>query len=206
MFSYANVTWSLDGCPSGTYTLASTAQSLAGGQTYNLNTTVQVPRADVVQTFNVPAGQYSVTADLRRSDGTLVGAGVQMVLTSDQAGTSLGKTRNPAQPVTGTAGSRQSPPPPATPSLSAPAPATPAVSKAIDRTAAPRPSAGYAIPREWLLADLIRLSDPDGFESGWHQVQLLDVNGDGLVDEVQIETPTGTTIIWRLVPQAFSRR
>lgn len=208
MFSYATVAWSTDGCPSGSYTLASTAQLFGGGPTYNLNTTVQLPRSEVAQTFSVPAGQYTVSSSLRRSDGSVVGSGVQLVMTTEEgAATTAPRTRTGSQPVTGMAGARQTPPPPAAPSLSAPAPAvTPAVSKTISRTAAPRQSSGYAIPREWLLADLIRLSDPDGFESGWHQVQLLDLNGDGLVDEVQIETPNGTTIVWRLVPQALSRR
>src|SRR5262245_54322964 len=144
MFSFATATWSLDGCPSGTYTLASTAQPLGGGPVYSLNTTVQVPRADVVQTFSVPAGQYTVSATLRRSNGSIVGSGVQVVLTSEQgiATTPEPRTRTPSQPVTGTAGSRQTPPPPTTPSLTAPAPgATTAVSKTIARTAAPRSAA-----------------------------------------------------------------
>ena len=188
MFSFATATWSLDGCPSGTYTLASTAQSIGGGPVYNLNTTVQVPRADVVQTFSVPAGQYTVSATLRRSNGSVVGSGVQVILTSDQgiATTSQPRTRTPSQPVTGTAGSRQTPPPPTTPSLTAPA-----------RSATP------AVSREWLLAELVRMSDPEGLESGWHQLQLLDLDGDGLADEIQIESPNGNTVVWRLVPQVF---
>jgi hypothetical protein len=61
-------------------------------------------------------------------------------------------------------------------------------------------------PREWLVAELVRLSDPDGLESGWHQVQLLDLDGDGLVDEIRIEPPNGTAVVWRLVPQGLSVR
>jgi hypothetical protein len=65
---------------------------------------------------------------------------------------------------------------------------------------------GTAAPREWLLAELIRLSDPDGAGAGWHQVQLVDLDGDGLVDEIKIEPPTGDTVVWRLVPERLPVR
>jgi hypothetical protein len=54
------------------------------------------------------------------------------------------------------------------------------------------------------VADLIRLNDPEGLESGWYQVQLLDLDGDGMVDEIRIEPPDGTAVVWRLVPQLLS--
>jgi hypothetical protein len=210
--TYARATWSLAGCPSGVYTLVATAQLFGGGPTYNATTSVQIPRSDVVQVFNdVPPGQYTVNASLRRANGQVVGSGSQVVTTDDGVATLL-RTRPPSQPVKGIAAARWAQRPPATPAVTAPAPAAaPVPSAPADRTAAPRPTPpprtlgpsgqGPAAPREWLIADLIRLSDPDGLESGWHQVQLLDLDGDGVVDEIRIEPPNGIAVTWSLVPQ-----
>lgn len=209
MSTYVRATWSLAGCPPGVYTLASTAQLLGGGPIYTATTPVQVPHADVVQVFdNVAPGQYTVSASLRRGNGSVVGSAVQTVATEDGVATATFlRGRNPSQPVTGVAAARRTPPPPSTPSVKAPAPAvTPAPFRRVDRTAAPRPASGSAMPREWLLAELIRLSDPDGLDSGWHKVQLLDLDGDGLVDEIRIEPPNGVAVVWHLVPQGFPVR
>ena len=203
--SYVRATWSLAGCPTGVYTLVSTAQLYGGGPVHNATTSVQVPRSDVVQVFNnVPPGQYTVSASLRRSNGAVVGSGVQTVTTDDGVATVL-RSRAPSQPVKGMAGARRPPVPPSTPAVTAPA-VTKAPFKPLDRRAAARPGSGAAVPREWLVAELIRLSDPEGLESGWHQVQLVDVDGDGLVDEIRIEPPNGTAVVWRLVPQGLSVR
>jgi len=138
--TYARATWSLAGCPSGVYTLAATAQSLSGGQVYTLSTPVQVPHADVVQQFaNVPPGQYSISASLRRANGDVVGSGSQVVNTTDE-GVVILRSRAPSQPVRGIAGARWPQRPPATPSVTAPAPAitpvAPVASGPTDRTAA----------------------------------------------------------------------
>lgn len=200
MTSYVRATWSLAGCPPGVFTLASTAQLLGGGPVYNATTSVQVPHSDVVQVFNdLPAGQYTVSANLRRGDGIVVGSAVQTVATEEGVATAtLLRGRDPSQPVTGIAAARRSQTPPSTPAVTAPAPTvTPVSVRPVGRTAA---------PREWLVAELVRLSDPDGLESGWHQVQLVDLDGDGLVDEIRIEPPNGTAVVWRLVPQGLPVR
>jgi hypothetical protein len=213
--TYARATWSLAGCPAGVYTLAATAQSLSGGPSYTLSTSVQVPQVDVVQQFrDVVPGLYTISASLRRANGEVVGSGSQVVSTTEEGvvTTTTLRSRTPSQPVIGIAAARRPQAPPATPSVTAPAPAVTSVAVGpADRTAAPRltPNVrtlgrldqGAAAPREWLIADLIRLSDPDGDESGWHQVQLLDLDGDGVVDEIRIEPPNGTAVVWHLVPQ-----
>ena len=209
MTSYVKATWSLAGCPPGVFTLAFTAQMIGGGPVRTATTTVQVPRSDVVQVFNdVPPGQYTLSATLRRGEGIVVGSAVQTVATEDGvATTTLLRGRDPSQPVTGIAAARRTQAPPSTPAVKAPAPAvTPVAFRPVDRTAGARPVPGAAAPREWLLAELVRLSDPDGLESGWHQVQLLDLDGDGLVDEIRIEPPNGTAVVWRLVPQGLPVR
>lgn len=218
MATYARATWSLAGCPAGVYTLAATAQLQGGGPTYNVTTSVQVPHADVVQVFNnVAPGQYAVSASLRRSDGGVAGSAVQTVTSEDGSAPTVLRSRAPSQEVKGLAAARKPPAPPSTPAVTAPAPAiSPAAFTPFNRTAAPRPTPpvrtlgpfdhGGAAPREWLLAELIRLSDPDGLESGWHQVQLLDFDGDGLVDEIRIEPPNGPVVVWRLVPQGLPVR
>jgi hypothetical protein len=83
---------------------------------------------------------------------------------------------------------------------------TPTAFRPVERTAGPRAVSGTAGSREWLLAEIVRLSDSDGLESGWHQVQLVDIDGDGLVDEIRIEPPNGTAVVWRLVPQGLAVR
>ena len=207
MATYVRATWSLAGCPAGVYTLASTAQLLGGGPAFSATTSVQVPRSDVVQVFNnVPPGQYTVSASLRRANGAVVASAEQTVSTEDGVATATAmRGRTPSQTVKGMAGSRGSQAPPSTPSITAPAIAKTAF-KPVEGSAGARAVAGTAAPREWLVADLIRLSDPDGIESGWHQVQLLDLDGDGLVDEIRIEPPNGPAVVWRLVPQGLSVR
>lgn len=212
MTSYVRATWSLAGCPPGVFTLASTAQLIGGGPVYNATTSVQVPHSDVVQVFNdVPAGEYAVSASLRRGNGIVVGSAVQTVATEEGVATGTGlRGRDPSQPVTGTAGARRPQTPPSTPAVKAPAPAVTQAAKVrtlgpLDRTLGPAVPRSAA-PREWLVAELIRLSDPDGLDSGWHQVQLVDLDGDGLVDEIRIEPPNGTAVVWRLVPQGLAVR
>lgn len=200
MTSYVRATWSLAGCPPGVFTLAFTAQMIGGGPVRTATTTVQVPHSDVVQVFNdVPPGQYTLSATLRRGEGIVVGSAVQTVATEDGVATAtLLRGRDPSQPVTGIAAARRAQAPPSTPAVTAPArPVTPEAFRPVDWTAA---------PRDWLVAELIRLSDPDGLESGWHQVQVLDLDGDGLVDEIRIEPPNGTAVVWRLVPQSLPVR
>ena len=217
MTSYIKATWSLAGCPPGVFTLAFTAQMIGGGPVRTATTTVQVPRSDVVQVFNdVPPGQYAVSATLRRGEGVIVGSAVQTVATAEGvAAATLLRGRDPSQPVTGIAAARRAQTPPSAPAVTAPAPAVaPAAFRPVDGTAAPRRAPtvrtfgplASAAPREWLVAELIRLSDPDGLESGWHQVQLLDLDDDGLVDEIRIEPPNGAAVVWRLVPQGLSVR
>lgn len=210
MATYARASWSLSGCPVGNYTLTATAQLSSGGPEYKATTFVRVPLSEAVQVFNnVPSGLYTVRAVLRRSDGAVMGSGFQMVATEDGVApaATVFRSRTPSQPINGTAGPRTPPPPPSTPTLTAPPPAviTPA-SNPPSRSAVPRPVSGTAAPREWLLAELIRLSDPDGAGAGWHQVQLVDLDGDGLVDEIKIEPPTGDTVVWRLVPERLPVR
>ena len=188
----------------------STAQLRGGGPVYNATTSVQVPHSDVVQVFNdVPPGQYTVSASLRRGDGGVVGSGVQTVATEDGVATAtLLRGRDSVTASHGNRGrskvsdsacdsGRQS-----------------ARARGHSRCVeASRPDCRAARrhrepprSREWLVAELIRLSDPDGLESGWHQVQLLDLDGDGLVDEIRIEPPNGTAVVWRLVPQGLPVR
>jgi len=198
--TYARATWSLAGCPPGVYVLTSTAQLVSGGPIYNASTPVHVPQSDVVQVFNdVSPGQYSVTGILRRTNGATVASAVQTVATNDGVGF-LARSRAPEQEAKGKAGPRLPQPPPASgitvPSL--PAVPSPTIWRACARQVPASASAG---PREWLLAELIQLSDPSGTEHGWHQIQLVDLDGDGLADEVRIEPPDAPVVVWRLVYQ-----
>jgi hypothetical protein len=204
--SYVKATWSLAGCPAGNYVLASTAQIIGGGQTFTVSTPVRIPRTAVVQTFNdVPSGTYAITAVLRRTGGNVVvGTATQTASTADGVA-ALARSRAPEQPAVGKARPRwpQLPVSPAAAvppktSIAPPAPPPAALPRAV-----PRPVA--ASPREWVLADLIRLSDPDG-EPGWTRVELVDLDGDALADEIRIESPNGSTTVWRLVRQPLTTR
>jgi hypothetical protein len=209
MSTYVRATWSLAGCPPGVYTLASTAQLLGGGPIHTATSSVRVPQSDVMQVFNnVPAGQYTVSASLRRDNGSVVGSAVQTVTTEDGLAPSTAtRARTPSQVVTGIAGARRTAQPPSAPAVTPPAtPTAPAAFRPSGGRVPTNTGVATAAPREWLIAELIRLSAPNGLESGWHQVQLRDLDGDGLVDEIQIEPPDGTAVVWRLVPQGLTVR
>lgn len=199
--TYARATWSLAGCPPGIYVLTSTAQLVNGGPIYNASTPVHVPQSDVVQVFNdVTPGQYSVTGILRRTNGATVASATQTVATNDGVGF-LARSRAPSQEAKGTAGPRLPPPPPSG-GITAPSPAAAPPAPAIARAGARQvPASASAVPRELLLAELIRLSDPSGAGTGWQQIQLVDLDGDGLADEVRIEPPDAPVVVWRLAYQ-----
>ena len=201
--SYARAAWSLAECPPGNYVLASTAQPQGGGQTYHAVTPLRVPTSDVVQVFNdLPTGSYTITGSLKRRDnGRVIATAVQTVSTADLVA-AFSRGREPAQPAKGAAKPRAPQPPPSTPSMARTitnaAPAAPVVER-------PRATIGTAGLREWMLADLIGLSDP-ALEFGWTRVELVDLDGDALADEVRIESPDGSTIVWRLIHQRLSTR
>ena len=195
----------------GDYTLASTAQLLSGGPVYNATRPFEFRSltSSRCSTTCRPA-RSTVSASLRRGDGGGGGRAVQTVTTEDGvATTSVAlRSRTPSQPVKGTAGPRW-------PAASAPDSLRSARRRPQSRRLRSNQSIGSAAPRPVIrnrrtarMASrrVDRLSDPDGLESGWHQVQLLDLDGDGLVDEIRIEPPNGTAVVWRLVPQRLSVR
>ena len=198
--SYARAAWSLAECAPGNYVLASTAQLQGGGQTYHAVTPLRVPASDVVQVFNdLPTGTYTITGSLRRREnGRVVATAVQTVNTADLVA-AFSRGREAAQPAKGAAKPRAPQPPPATPSMvRTTTNAAPAAAPVVDRPrAASRAIATTMSPREWLLSDLIGLNNPSG-EFGWTRVELVDLDGDALADEIRIESPNGSTIVWRI--------
>ena len=201
--TYLKATWSLDGCPAGVYVLSSTAQLGNGGPVFTVNTPVRVPQSDVVQTFNdVPPGQYTVSAALRRSNGGAIVASASQTLTTVNL-SALARSSAPAESIKGRATPRRPSTPPASSSASsvfrkavtvAPAAAAPSPPSA---ESTPR-AVGVAVPREWALLEIARQIQPRASESGWYRMVLTDEDGDGLADEIRIEAPDTPAIVVRI--------
>ena len=206
--------WSVTGCRPGTYMLSSNAQLVGGGPKHTVTTAVRVPQADVVQLFtDLPPGQYMVSAILVAANGSIAGRGTQTLMAEEGAAAIL-RSRLPEQELKGRAGQRTA----ATSKTSMASTsanttvAAPSTSTGSTRIAAPAraaPRGGLveaAMPRDWQIADLIQMIDPAGAESGWHRIALVDLDEDGLADEIRIESPSGATIVWRLVRQELRER
>src|SRR5215471_10512736 len=71
VFGPTTVTWDTSACPSGIYTITSTATNVESGRTYTATTAhLRLPKGSLVQEFSdLPFGQYVVTATARDARG-----------------------------------------------------------------------------------------------------------------------------------------
>jgi len=211
-FGPTTVTWDASACPTGVYTVTSTARGLDGGASYLItitSTNVKLPRKAFVQEFpNLPPGQYSVTATVRNSRGQVLGSSVQTVEGQGRPSV-LVRPRPPSTARTGTARPRgvaatlQSQPAQSTLSTtsSQSAPQTRPSAWARGAPAAGGPGAvslPMALPREVerLLVHLSDNADPLGIDPGWRHIELADTDGDGAVDVVRVELASGEVWVW----------
>jgi len=202
VFAPARVTWDATGCPAGTYTIISTAQKLGGGETFSATATgVQFPRSTFVQEFaNLPAGGYSVSASVQGNNGAVFAARSQTIQVSE------GPQGFPApQDPTGKAGRRG----PATTAPSGKGTVRPrgssfqssslAASNVAGGPASTTPSQPLIVGpaagwQERSLLEIRRLLLEAG-EVDWRRIEVLDADGDGVIDRAAIELATGDIYI-----------
>ena len=176
MFSPTSITWDATGCPAGVYTVTSSARSSNGTVYLTPAMTVKLPRKEVVQQFaNLPAGTYSVSATVKRHDGRMIPSGSQ-TLTSDGSGVGLTMRRRP--------------------------PATEVAGRASPRTAGSSPgsrtgltaarSAGTNAAPASLIGGVRFI--PDDLP---RQIEILDLDADGIMDVVRVELFDGREWHWR---------
>ena len=197
VFTPARVTWDATGCPAGTYTITSTAQKVGTGQTFFATTTgVQLPRSTFIQEFtNLPAGAYSVSASVQGNNGAAFSAKLQTIQTSDGGTVNTGQ-RGPAVTMPPTIGVAR---PRARPGQTTNVAATHgAGTNATPPAAVPVVIPGPAIdgPVRSLL-EIRRLLDQAG-ALDWRRIEVLDTDGDGVIDHAAIEMAAGEIYILML--------
>lgn len=179
MFSPTSVTWDATGCPAGVYTVTSSARSISNGTVYLTPAmAVKLPRKEVVQQFeNLPAGTYAVSATVKRHDGRVVPSGSQM-LTSNGSGTALTmRRRPPSSDVAGRARPRNA------------AGGDPERRISLGLTTAGAGSGRAPSSR----AGAVRFI-PDDLP---RQIEILDLDADGIMDVVRVELFDGREWHWR---------
>jgi hypothetical protein len=193
VFAPARVTWDATGCPAGTYTVISTAQKLGGGETFSATTTgVQLPRSTFSQEFsNLPNGGYSVSAIVQGNNGAVFAAKPQVIQASPDGTLAFGQ-RGPATTAPSARGvvrprgsSFQSTS--LASSLGAGGPASTPRSQPVIVA----PAAGW---QERSLLEIRRLLVEAG-ELDWRRIEVLDTDGDGVIDRAAIELAAGDIYI-----------
>lgn len=209
VFGPTTVTWDASACPSGIYTITSTATSAEDGRSFTAVTDhIRLPQGSIVQEFSdLPAGQYLVTASVRDAHGnafpsntqTVTGQGPSRghqsppVAPPPQAGydpPSVGKSAA-APPVLAPPAPDAAPPPPPPPPVVGPS--------APQETKAPTASMQLTPAMAKLLigeADTKAGIEPAVLKSipPWRRIDLIDADDDGIVDVVRIEFVSGE--IW----------
>jgi hypothetical protein len=192
--SSTRLTWDGSSCPAGTYTITSTATNLSTSQSYVASMSgVALPRATVLQDFpNLPTGSYSVIASLASDNGLSFASAPQTVAAQDTGksapaaptinSSASGRRRPPTAPVIGIAQPRETPPPPigydpgsrrAAIDIIAPEPdAPPQIATSVHATAIAS------------LLHLLAANDPTAKLVDGGRVQMIDTDGDGIVDLV----------------------
>ena len=193
VFAPARVTWDATGCPAGTYTIISTAQKLGGGETFSATATgVQLPRSTFSQEFaNLPNGGYSVSASVQGDNGAVFAARPQIIQASNGATGTFGQ-RGPATTAPSGKGtvrprgsSFQSS------SLAASNVGGGPASMPRSQPVIVAPAAGW---QERSLLEIRRLLVEAG-EVDWRRIEVLDADGDGVIDRAAIELATGDIYI-----------
>jgi hypothetical protein len=186
----ARATWDATGCPAGIYTVTSTAQRVGTGETYFATSTgIQLPRSTFIQEFtNLPSGAYSVSAKVQGNNGAVFSARPQTIQ-SDQGATVSSGQRGPAVTMpsaTGVARPRGRPGQ-STGVTGAGTNTTPSASQPIVTGPA-------AAGPERSLLEIRRLLDRAGAPD-WRRIEVIDADGDGVIDGAAIEMAAGDIYI-----------
>ena len=195
VFGPTTVTWDASSCPASTYTIISTATKVDGSASFTTTTAhVGLPQSSIVQEFtDLPFGQYLVTAVARDANGRLFHSDTQTVSglgpsrghqTSQTTSVQMGYAATTARPAAVSA----QPVRPSTASAS---------SAAGGQPTATSPERTFRL--SGAMAEL--LTGEPGSEQGllaaypqWKSVAFIDIDDDGVVDEVRIEFVNGE--IW----------
>ena len=198
VFTPARVTWDATGCPAGTYTVTSTAQKLGTGETYRATSTgVQLPRSTFIQEFsNLPPGAYSVSASVQGNNGAVFSAKPQTIQSGDGVVVNSGQ-RGPAGTIpsaTGVVRPRGRPGPPTNFAASQVA-GTRAMPAATPAASSPPVITGPTVAGPTRSAlEIRRLLDQAG-ATDWRRIEVIDADGDGVIDSAAIEMATGDIYI-----------
>jgi hypothetical protein len=188
VFGPTSVTWDTAACPSGIYTITSTATNVDTGRTYTTTTAhLRLPKGSLVQEFSdLPAGQYVVSASARDARGRTFKSGTQNI--SSQR---LARGQQAVQTSGGVQTSAVARIAPVTPlHVTTSTPPAPADSPILERV--------LLLPRG--MAELV--AGTPGSEAGllamfpeWKSVAFIDSDDDGVVDEVRIEFVSGEVVL-----------
>lgn len=194
------VTWSAAMCEAGVYTITSTAEMAGRGGAGRFTVTtrdVQLPQSQIVQQFaDLPAGDFRVSATVRRqSDGKVFHSDVQSIR-GQASGLALGRTRPGPQPRLGRARPR---------GAERSAPASSAVADIRPTTTAPAspvrqvPADSASHHGKLIVIELEAvLNEASQVPQLWRLVELVDEDGDGEIDVVRLELANGERRDWRL--------
>lgn len=199
VFAPARVTWDATGCPAGTYTIVSTAHKIGGAETFSATTTgVQLPRSTFIQEFaNLPPGGYSVSANVQGDNGTVFAARPQIIQATQPPLAPLGARvksgrRGPATTAPSAGGTVR-------PRGSSFQSSSLAASHVAGGTAPTMRSAPVTVgpPDGWQERSLLEIRRllVDAGEVNWRRIEVLDTDGDGVIDAAAIELAAGDIYI-----------
>jgi len=192
VFGPTTVTWDARSCPTGLYTITSTASSQDGLLTFTATSErVELPRDSVLQSFGeIPVGQYRVTAVARDANGRIFQSNTQTV--TGEGLPTLAPTPTPA---------------PEPPIVAAPrrnrGHQEPASTSEVPQLSTQAKAASIAAPvaapvaTVRLSAEMLRLLRSENLKSllgssPWlRRVVFFDRDEDGQVDAVQVEWVSG---------------
>ena len=187
VFGPTTVTWDSNACPSGIYTITSTARSVENGLTYTTTTAhIRLPHGSIAQEFSdLPAGQYVVTAVARDARGRIFNSDEQDV-------SGLGPSRGRQAVQTGSAAQQAG----YARTIARAATVKAPVSSLSASTVTPPPAEAYApVPVERPLFISGEMAGLVAAFPQWKTVVFIDADGDGAVDEARIELLTGEVLV-----------
>lgn len=211
VFGPTTVTWDASACPSGIYTITSTATNIETGRTYTTTTAhLRLPKGSLVQEFSdLPVGQYQVTAVARDARGRIFNSDSQSVSGQGMARGQQAAMRVQTAAQTAAASALARPTPIRITAAPASKPAD-SSSASIDENVVPASSTAAESARPIRLSRgmVELLTGTPGTEPGllalfpeWKSIVFIDNDNDGVADMARIEFVSGEVWIAYLANQ-----